>query len=130
MFYKKSYSVINGKKKWFPRACVVGKPVDTQALAKEIAKYCTASPADVHAVIRALPDVMKWFMSNGHSIHMDGLGSFHYKLSCAGKGADTPEEVSPEQVQAVRVQFRPEWRKVNQHSQRPLIDEVEFIELL
>jgi len=28
------------------------------------------------------------------------------------------------------VQFRPEWRKVNQHSQRPLIDEVEFIELL
>lgn len=130
MFIKKSYSVINGQKKWFPRACVVGKAINTQRLAKEISKFCTASPADVHAVIRALPDVMQFFMANGHSVHLDGLGSFRYKLSCAGNGVDTPEEVSVEQIKSVRVQFTPECQRVTGGKmQRSLIDTSEFIEM-
>lgn len=130
MFYKKSYSVINGQKKWFPRACVVGKTVNTQRLANEIRKYCTASPADVHAVIRALPEVMKFFMDNGHSIHLDGLGSFRYKFSCAGNGVDTAEEVTPEQIVSVRVQFTPECqRTVGGKMERPLVQASEFIEI-
>lgn len=28
-----------------------------------------------------------------------------YKLSCAGKGADTPEETGLDQISAIRVQF-------------------------
>ena len=130
MYFKKSYSVINGQKKWFPRVCVVGKAINTQQLAKEIAKYCTATPSDVHAVIRALPDVMKFFMDSGHSIHLDGLGSFHYKFSCAGNGVDTPEEVSPEQIKSVRVQFLPECqRTTGGKMDRALVGTSEFVEI-
>lgn len=130
MFYKKSYSVINGKKKWFPRAHVFGKVVNTQRLAKEIAKFCTASPADVHAVIRALPDAMKFFMDSGYSVHLDGFGSFYYKLSCAGNGVDTPEEVSVQQIKSVRVQFIPECQRVSKgKSIRPLVEPSEFVEV-
>ena len=111
MFYKKSRAKIGGKFKWFPRACVLKHPVDTQELAEAISRKCTVTPADVHAVIRSLPEVMAFYMENGRSVHMDGLGSFFYKLSCAEQGVDTSEEVSAEQVQAVRVQFIPERSK-------------------
>lgn len=129
MFYRKSRAKIGGKYKWFPRAYVLKNPVDTQELAEAITRACSATPSDVHAVIRALPSVMSYFMENGRSVHMDGLGSFYYKLSCAGKGVDTPEEVSPEQVQAVRVQFIPERRKRIGGYRRALGEEVELVEV-
>lgn len=128
MFYRKSRAKIGGKYKWFPRAYVLKKTIDTQELAEAITRECSASPSDVHAVIRALPAVMSRFMEQGHSVHMDGLGSFFYKLSCAGKGVDTPEEVSTEQVQAVRVQFIPERRKQGAGYRRVLAEEVELVE--
>lgn len=128
MFYRKSRAKIDGKYKWFPRAYVLKKPVDTQDLGEAISRICTCSPADVHAVIRALPEVMAFFMENGRSVHMDGLGSFFYKLSCAGKGVDTPEEVSVDQVQAIRVQFIPERRKMASGYRRVLGEGVELLE--
>nr|WP_302829481.1 HU family DNA-binding protein [uncultured Bacteroides sp.] len=128
MFYKKSRAKIGGKFKWFPRACVLKHPVDTQELAEAISRKCTVTPADVHAVIRSLPEVMAFYMENGRSVHMDGLGSFFYKLSCAGQGVDTPEEVSAEQVQAVRVQFIPERSKQSDGYHRVLGEGVELVE--
>lgn len=128
MFYKKSRAKIGGKFKWFPRACVLKHPVDTQELAEAISRKCTVTPADVHAVIRSLPEVMAFYMENGRSVHMDGLGSFFYKLSCAGQGVDTPEEVSAEQVQAVRVQFIPERSKLPDGYHRVLGEGVELVE--
>ncbi len=128
MFYKKSRAKIGGKFKWFPRACVLKHPVDTQELAEAISRKCTVTPADVHAVIRSLPEVMAFYMENGRSVHMDGLGSFFYKLSCAGQGVDTSEEVSAEQVQAVRVQFIPERSKQPDGYHRVLGEGVELVE--
>lgn len=85
MFYKKSCAKVGKAYKWFPRAYVLRKPVDTQMLGEAISQRCTVSPADVHAVLRALPEVMAGYMEAGRSIHMDGLGAFYYKLSCAGE---------------------------------------------
>ncbi len=62
-------------------------------------------------------------------MHLDGLGSFYYKLSCAGKGVDSPEEVSVEQVQAVHVQFIPERSKQTDGYRRVLGEGVELVEL-
>lgn len=128
MFYKKSRAKIGGKFKWFPRACVLKHPVNTQELAEAISRQCTVTPADVHAVIRSLPEVMAFYMKNGRSVHMDGLGSFFYKLSCAGQGVDTPEEVSAEQVQAVRVQFIPERSRQPDGYRRVLGEDVDLVE--
>ena len=107
MFYKKSRAKVGGKYKWFPRACVNKHTVNTQDLG----------------------EAMSFFMENGNSVHLDGLGSFYYKLSCAGNGVDTPEEVSREQVKAVRVQFIPERRKKCGKYCRALGEGVELVKL-
>lgn len=129
MFYKKSRAKVGNKYKWFPRAATLGKGVGTQELAKYIAQMSTASPGDVHLVLRALPDALSFFMNAGQSVHIEGLGSFHYKLSCAGQGVDTPEEVDRKQIKAIRVQFLPERQGRGKHKQRPLVQDVELVEL-
>ena len=70
MFYKKSRAKVGGKYKWFPRACVNKHTVNTQDLGEAISRKCTVTPADVHAVIRSLPEVMSFFMENGNSVHL------------------------------------------------------------
>ena len=52
-------------------------------LAKRIARESTVSPADTHAVLRALPNVM-------------------------GKGVENREDVSDKQIKGLRVQFTPD----------------------
>ncbi|WP_418698593.1 HU family DNA-binding protein [Bacteroides sp.] len=128
MFYKKSRAKVGKAYKWFPRAYVLKHPVDTQQLGETISQRCTVSPADVHAVLRALPEVMAEYMDAGRSIHMDGIGAFHYKLSCAGQGVDSPEEVSPRQVKAVRVQFIPARKKGVAGYERALVKNKSLVE--
>ena len=130
MFWIRRKAVVGKRAKWFPFALTVGTPADTQEVGKQIAQVCTASPADVHAVLRALPDVMARIMESGRSVHIDGLGSFYYKLSCAGRGVDTPEEVSEEQVKSIRVQFLPERvRRTGGSYKRSLVgQQIELVE--
>ncbi|WP_346343107.1 hypothetical protein [Bacteroides pyogenes] len=59
LFFKKQKSHLAGKPvKHYPQLVTVGKPADTQEVARRIARESTLSPADVHAVVRALPEVM------------------------------------------------------------------------
>ena len=48
IFWKRIKAVINDL--WYPRSVTVGKPVETQELAKRLARESTVAPADVHAV--------------------------------------------------------------------------------
>ena len=128
MFYTKSRAKVGQAYKWFPRARVIQQPVATQMLGEKISERCTATPADVHAVLRALPDVMAEYMEAGRCIHIDGLGNFHYKLSCAGQGVDRPEDVSPKQIKAVRVQFVPARKKGPFGFVRSLVNKISFVE--
>ena len=129
MFWIRRKAIVGKLVKWFPFAVTMGKPADTQEVGESIARQCTVSPADVHAVLRALPDVMAFIMASGRSVHLDGLGSFYYKFSCAGQGVDTPEEVSEERIQAIRVQFVPERRKTLNGFKRSLVQNINFIEI-
>lgn len=129
MFWIRRKAVIGKLTKWFPFALTVGKPADTQEVGEAISRQCTASPADVHAVLRALPGVMADIMESGRSVHLDGIGSFYYKLSCAGQGVDSAEEVSEEQVRSIRVQFVPERQKQLKGFKRALVgNSIELIE--
>ena len=93
---------------WYPRSVTVGKPVETQELANRIARESTVSPADTHAVLRALPNVMADFMKESRAIHFEGLGWFRYTINAMGKGVATKEEVSDKQIKRLRVQFTPD----------------------
>lgn len=128
MFFKKSKLKVNGKTKWFPRAVIVSKrPADLNELARRIAQMSTASTGDVHLVLRSLPSVMAQIMNEGRTVHIDGLGSFFFKLSCAGRGVDTPEEVSRKQIKDIRVQFLPERQRIDgKRFGKPLTQDVEL----
>ena len=129
MFFKKGKLKIGGKTKWFPRAVTFTRhPATTKDVAARIARMSTASPGDVHLVLSCLPTVMAQFMDEGRPVHIDGLGSFFFKLSCAGRGVDTPEEVDRKQVRAVRVQFLPERVGKGKNIRRPLTEGISLVE--
>ena len=106
IFWKRVQQAIN--ELWYPRSVTVGKPVETQELANRIARESTVSPADTHAVLRALPNVMADFMKESRAIHFEGLGWFRYTINAMGKGVPTKEEVSDKQIRRLRVQFTPD----------------------
>ena len=76
IFWKRVKQAINDL--WYPRSVTVGKPVETQELANRIARESTVSPADTHAVLRALPNIMADFMKESRAVHFEGLGWFRY----------------------------------------------------
>lgn len=129
-FWKKQYS--KSKKVYYPQAIVKGKPVETETIAKDLAKISTVSNSDVQAVLGDLAGVMHTRMSQGKSVHIKGLGHFRYTLDTKGV-ADLEDFNFEKQVQAVRVEFTPERTKSNSgdHFTRALVDsdELEWIEL-
>ena len=106
IFWKRVQQAINDL--WYPRSVTVGKPVETQELANRIARESTVSPADTHAVLRALPNIMADFMKESRAIHLEGLGWFRYTTISAGNGVATKDEVSSDQITGLRVQFTPD----------------------
>lgn len=64
-------------------AKVVSKNVvTTKNLRENITRKCTATPADVAAVLTAISDELYDALSDGYSVHIDGLGYFSLSLSC------------------------------------------------
>lgn len=89
----------------------LGKVVDTQTMATEIAEKSSLTEGDVHNVVRNLLSVMRNYLLNSRSVRLDGLGTFTMKASSKGKGVKTPEEVSPNQVTALKCLFTPEYKR-------------------
>lgn len=56
--------------------------VTTKNLRENITRKCTATPADVAAVLTALSDELYNALSDGYSVHIDGLGYFSLSLGC------------------------------------------------
>ena len=130
LFFKKQKSHLAGKPvKHYPQLVTVGKPADTQEVARRIARESTLSPADVHAVIRALPEVMSQIMSEGRSVSLDGLGSFRY-TGVVGKTVDRAEDVSADLFTGIRVRFTParERRDLGAGYTRALVGDISFTE--
>ena len=128
-FWKKAFS--SRTKVYFPQAIVQGKPVETETIAKDLAKISTVSNSDVQAVLGDIAGVMHTRMMQGKSVHIKGLGYFRYVLDT--KGVKNLADFNfDKQVQAVRVQFVPERSKTSNGTYtRALVDsdQLEWIEL-
>lgn len=128
-FWKKSFSKRTAV--YFPQAIVQGKPVETETIAKDLAKISTVSNSDVQAVLGDISGVMHTCMAQGKSVHIKGLGYFRYVLDTKGV-KDLKDFDFGKQVQAVRVQFVPERTKTSNGTYtRALVDsdQMEWIEL-
>lgn len=129
-FWKKAYQKKQGV--YYPQAVVQGKPVETETIAKDLAKISTVSNSDVQAVLGDIAGVMHSRMAMGKSVHIKGLGYFRYTLDT--EGVERLEDFDFEkQVKAVRVQFTPERERLSGSKAytRTLVDsdELEWIEL-
>ena len=128
-FWKKAYQKKQGV--YYPQAIVQGKPVETETIAKDLAKISTVSNSDVQAVLGDIAGVMHTRMAQGKSVHIKGLGYFRYTLDTVG--VENLEDFDFEkQVKTVRVEFIPErTRLANGTYTRALVDsdQLEWIEL-
>lgn len=128
-FWKKSFN--SRAEVYFPQSIVQGKPVETETIAKDLAKISTVSNSDVQAVLGDISGVMHARMSQGKSVHIKGLGYFRYVLDTKGV-KDLKDFNFEKQVQAVHVQFIPERTKTSNGTYtRALVDndQLEWIEL-
>lgn len=128
-FYKKAFQKKTGV--YYPKAIVQGKPVETETIAKDLAKISTVSNSDVQAVLGDIAGVMHTRMSQGKSVHIKGLGYFRYTLDTVGVKNEADFDFE-KQKKAVRVEFIPERSKLaNGAYTRTLVDsdQLEWIEL-
>lgn len=128
-FWKKMFN--KQQSVYYPRAIVQGKPVETETIAKDLAKISTVSNSDVQAVLGDIAGVMHTRMAQGKSVHIKGLGYFRYVLDTTGVGSLENFDFE-KQVKAVRIEFIPERTKLSNGTYtRALVDsdELEWIEL-
>lgn len=101
----------DGLKLWYPHLVKHTRTVTTHDLAVEIAKISSLTEGEVHNVVRNLLGCMSNHLKDCKSVQLDGLGTFTLKIQAAGNGVLTPEEVSPKQINALKVQFTPAYKR-------------------
>lgn len=79
-------------------------PIGLDNLAETISKQCTVTIHDVKAVISALEEHILRIVTDGKSVRLGDLGSFHPTL--CSTGVDVPDELTADKIHRVRVRFR------------------------
>ena len=121
-YYIKQQAKVNNK--WYPRSITVGKPVSTDNVADKLAELSTVTRGDAYAIMKNLGSVMASYMAAGRTVKLEGVGTFYYTAKANKQGVDTADEVSADQITAVRVRFIPEVNRTSnrQVSTRSLIN--------
>ena len=89
-YYKKKQQKVNGL--WYPQSVTVGEPIDTEKIIDRLAQISTVSRSDVQAVLGDLASVMAHYISLGHTVKLNGLGTFYYTAVAEKNGVATAEK--------------------------------------
>ena len=114
LFYKAVQSPIankTGAKLWHLNLVKAGGTVATQQLAEVIAEKSSLTAGDVQNVVRNLMSVMREYLLNSRSVRLDGLGTFTMKACTRGKGVESADKVSPNQITSLKCRFTPEYTR-------------------
>lgn len=93
------------KKQYYPQVAPT-TPIGLNDVAEQIEKQSTVSLPDIKGVLDALQEVVLEAMADGYSVRLGDLGSFRPTIS-AVKSREKQEDVSADDIKAVRVRFRP-----------------------
>jgi predicted histone-like DNA-binding protein len=93
-----------GEKKYYASPVLDGE-MTLPEITKAIEKICTASGADILAVLYALVDVSIDNLSNGTIVRLGDLGSLRPSISSEGR--TTEDEVNANVVKSASVLFTP-----------------------
>lgn len=80
--------------------------VTTRNLSESINQKCTLTAADVRAVLAALNTELYNALSNGYSVHLEGIGRFSLSLKCASDV--NPEHVTASDISVKGIRFTPD----------------------
>jgi predicted histone-like DNA-binding protein len=79
--------------------------MDFDSICKDVDSRCTATPADVAAVLKALLTTMEVFLGKGEIIRLGDFGTF--QIAVSSTGAETKEEFHSSMIKKGRISFRP-----------------------
>lgn len=112
-FYANPNPDPDAPKRYHPRVVAKGT-VSLKEIVETVSGRCTLSPADLHAAVTAIEQVVSENLANGFRVRLDGLGSFSLTLS--SPEIDDPSKVRAQSVSVKSVVFSPEKAFVS-HSQ-------------
>jgi predicted histone-like DNA-binding protein len=92
---------------WFPQLTGSSK-LGMDDVVEIFEKHTTASGGDVHLIAWGLSDLIPEQLLAGHTVRIDGLGTF--RLHLKSEPADSPEEVTADNIKEVRLGFIPDTR--------------------
>ena len=102
---KSNIATKSGKKLFYPRVVLAGN-VGTDQVAREITELSALSTGDTKSVIDNLVTVMARHLQASESVTLNGLGTFRFTLTTAGKGFENEADVTTAQSM-LRVRFQP-----------------------
>lgn len=130
MFYREKQDPMpnkEGKQLWRPEIVRTGKTVNVKELSKLISTATTLTQADVAAVLYSLPQFMNLYLKEGHTIRLDGLGTYAVWGRSKGKGVVDKKDVRPSQFGSLVLKFTPEYSMNTGGTRtRALLNDIEF----
>jgi len=95
----------NRKPRMHARVVTTGT-IGTEDIARRIHDCSTLTPGEVKAVLQSLSDILVMELSEGHRVHLEGLGYFQLTLECPS--VRTEKEIRSESIKIKSVVFRAE----------------------
>ncbi|NDV66537.1 HU family DNA-binding protein [Bacteroides sp. 224] len=130
MYYKETQDSRpdkDGNFLWRPGVVRTGKVVGIKTLSKLISNATTLTQADISAALYSLPLFMNMNLKEGHTVRLEGLGTFCVYGRSKGKGVVEKKDVKPSQFGSLIVKFTPEYNvKLGGVRTRALLEDIEF----
>lgn len=105
-----------GTNKYFA-ALVPFSKLDKEYINKWAADFMKVSEAQMRVAFNALADAIQYFVLNGHSVTLDGLGNFTFSTKTGiwnaqqnkwtSAGRESMDDVKPTDIRATYIRFRP-----------------------
>lgn len=105
-FYKNPSPKGSKKRIRYHARVIPFRTTDTKELAQMIHARCTATPADVAAVLSSLTDVIVSELSEGNRVYIEGLGYLQVVPECPP--IQSTKEIRAESIHFKTISFRPE----------------------
>lgn len=109
--HQSSLETKDGKKLWYPILVKDSGMITIEQLGKKISEKSTLTIGDVYNVIHSLISEFNSGLMNGHSVNLEGFGSFTVIARASGKGVEDPADVNASQIKSLRVQFTPSFKR-------------------
>lgn len=116
-----------GEKLWYPLLVKESGVITLEMIAQRIVEKSSLTRGDVYNVVDCLISELNDKLMNGHSVRLNGFGSFTAVIKSNGNGVKTPQEVNSSQIKSMGIRFTPSGKRTPmQGLTRAMFDGVEF----